>query len=125
MVETYFKVKGAWKYLYSAVDKQGQTVDFLLTTKCDASADRRFFEKTMQHNEVPNTVTMIKNGTDKAALEQLNAERVIPIGSDRSSISTISSSRIIVPSNASSGQCSGLNRSEWHKLLWPASSSCI
>jgi putative transposase len=29
--ETYMKVKGAWKYLYRAVDKAGATVDFLLT----------------------------------------------------------------------------------------------
>jgi transposase-like protein len=29
--ETYIKVKGDWHYLYRAVDKQGQTVDFLLS----------------------------------------------------------------------------------------------
>ena len=34
--ETYIKVKGVWKYLYRAVDKEGKTVDFLLT----ASATR-------------------------------------------------------------------------------------
>jgi putative transposase len=28
--ETYIKVKGVWKYLYRAVDKQGKTVDYLL-----------------------------------------------------------------------------------------------
>ena len=28
MDETYIKVKGIWKYLYRAVDKQGKTVDF-------------------------------------------------------------------------------------------------
>ena len=33
MDETYIKVKGAWKYLYRAVDKEGKTVDFLLTAK--------------------------------------------------------------------------------------------
>jgi transposase-like protein len=80
MDETYLKVKGAWKYLYRAVDKQGNTVDFLLTAKRDASAARRFFEKAMQHNEVPDTVTMDKSGANKAALEQMNAERDIPIG---------------------------------------------
>ena len=31
--ETYIKVKGVWKYLYRAVDKDGKTVDFLLTAK--------------------------------------------------------------------------------------------
>ena len=29
--ETYIKVKGVWQYLYRAVDKQGKTIDFLLT----------------------------------------------------------------------------------------------
>src|ERR1700712_3786806 len=27
--ETYIKVKGTWKYLYRAVDKAGDTIDFL------------------------------------------------------------------------------------------------
>src|SRR5262245_55140076 len=31
MDETYLKVKGQWRYLYRAVDKMGQTIDFLLT----------------------------------------------------------------------------------------------
>jgi len=31
MDETYIKVKGQWRYLYRAVDKHGQTIDFLLT----------------------------------------------------------------------------------------------
>jgi transposase-like protein len=30
MDETYIKVSGEWKYLYRAVDKQGNTVEFLL-----------------------------------------------------------------------------------------------
>ncbi len=29
MDETYIKVKGQWRYLYRAVDKHGQTIDFL------------------------------------------------------------------------------------------------
>lgn len=33
MDETYIKVKGVWCYLYRAVDKWGNTVDFLLTTR--------------------------------------------------------------------------------------------
>jgi len=33
MDETYIKVKGKWKYLYRAIDKEGNTVDFLLTKK--------------------------------------------------------------------------------------------
>ena len=33
--ETYIRVKGQWAYLYRAVDKDGQTVDFLLTAQRD------------------------------------------------------------------------------------------
>jgi putative transposase len=79
MDETYIQVKGAWKYLHRAVDKQGKTVDFLLTAKRDASAARRFFDKAMRHSEVPDTVTMDKSGANKAALDKLNAQREIPI----------------------------------------------
>ena len=45
MDETYIKVKGQWKYLYRAVDKEGQTVDYLLTAKRDKKAAKRFFKK--------------------------------------------------------------------------------
>jgi putative transposase len=79
MDEAYIKVKGAWQYLYRAVDKQGKTVDFLLTAKRDALAARRFFDKAMRRNEVPDTVTMDKSGANKAALDQLNVERDIQI----------------------------------------------
>ena len=46
--ETYIKVKGAGKYLYQAVDSQGNTLDFLLTAKRDANAAKRFFRKTLR-----------------------------------------------------------------------------
>jgi putative transposase len=79
MDETYIKVNGAWKYLYRAVDKQGQTVDFLLTANRNAAAAKRFFEKAMRHNTLPDKVTIDKSGADQAALEQLNKEREVPI----------------------------------------------
>jgi hypothetical protein len=44
---TYVKVKGRWTYLYQAVDSRGQTFDFLLSTKRDAEAAKRFFRKAL------------------------------------------------------------------------------
>ena len=79
MDETYIKVNGTWKYLYRAVDKQGQTVDFLLTAKRDAAAARRFFEKARRRNTVPDKVTVDKSGANQPALKQLNKEREVPI----------------------------------------------
>ena len=38
MDETYIKVKGTWKYVYRAVDTEGQTVGFLLTARRDKAA---------------------------------------------------------------------------------------
>jgi transposase-like protein len=46
--ETYIKVKGQDKYLYRAVDSTGQTIDFLLSAKRDATAAKRFFEKVFR-----------------------------------------------------------------------------
>jgi len=36
--ETYIKVRGEWTYLYRALDKDGWTVDFRLSTRRDVEA---------------------------------------------------------------------------------------
>lgn len=41
--ETYIKVKRRWKYLYRAVDSQGNTLDFLLSARRDALLSRAVF----------------------------------------------------------------------------------
>jgi putative transposase len=46
--ETYIKVGKNCKYLYRAFDKQGQTIEFMLSAKRDVSAAKRFFEKMMR-----------------------------------------------------------------------------
>jgi len=79
MDETYVKVKGSWKYLYRAVDKAGNTVDFLFRARRDKAAARCFFEKAIAQNGVPETVTIDKSGSNLAALHAVNAERETPI----------------------------------------------
>jgi putative transposase len=79
MDETYVKVKAQWKYLYRAVDKHGNTVDFLLRAHRDKAAARRYFEKAIDQNGEPETITVDKSGASLAALEALNAERSTPI----------------------------------------------
>ena len=79
MDETYIKVKGVWKYLYRAVDKEGKTVDFLLTAKRDMVAAKRFFNKAMGANGDPAKVAMDKSGANKAAIDAINAALDVPI----------------------------------------------
>ena len=43
MDETYIRIKGEWRYLYRAVDKHGQTIDFLLTEHRDAGGGLTVF----------------------------------------------------------------------------------
>ena len=50
-------VKGKWTYLYRAVDKHGQTVDFLLNEKRDIAAAKRFFIKAIRNTEAPEKIT--------------------------------------------------------------------
>jgi len=79
MDETYIKVNGQWKYLYRAVDKEGATIDFLLRARRDAAAASRFFEKAMRQNGEPEKVTMDKSGANKAAMNEINQDRDVPI----------------------------------------------
>jgi transposase-like protein len=46
--ETYIRVRGRWSYLYRAVDKQGPTVDFLLSERRVIAAAKRFFTRAVQ-----------------------------------------------------------------------------
>ena len=58
MDETYIKIKGQWSYLYRAVDKAGQTIDFLLTEHRDERAARRFLTKAIRRHGVPAKTTI-------------------------------------------------------------------
>jgi len=79
MDETYIKVKGVWKYLYRAVDKEGRTIDFLLTAHLDMAAAKRFFEKAMRENDAPEKIAMDKSGANKAAIDEINGGMAVPI----------------------------------------------
>lgn len=50
MDETYIKVKGGWMYLYRAVDRDGNTIDFLLTKRRNKYAAHKFLVKAIHQN---------------------------------------------------------------------------
>ena len=72
--ETYIRVKGQWKYLYRAVDKVGNTVDFLLTAKRDRKAALRFLRKAIDQCGMPQKITLDKSGANTAAIDDYNTD---------------------------------------------------
>jgi transposase-like protein len=58
MDETYIKVKGEWKYIYRAVDSDGDTIDFMLSAKRNRKAAKRFLKKALSsnHNQMPRVM---------------------------------------------------------------------
>ena len=74
MDETYVKVKNEWNYLYRAVDKFGNTIDFLLTKNRDKKAARKFFKKAIISSGIPEKITIDKSGANKAGIDSINNE---------------------------------------------------
>lgn len=73
MDETYIKVRGKWAYLYRAVDRDGQTLYFMLSERRDTAAARRFFKRAVGMNGVPDRIAIDKSGANLAGLQSLNA----------------------------------------------------
>lgn len=71
--ETYIRIKGQWHDLYRAIDSQGKNIDFLLSTRRDMQAARRFFKNEITKYAFPIKVTMDKSGLNKKAVESFNA----------------------------------------------------
>jgi len=74
MDETYIRVKGQWRYLYRAVDKTGQTIDFWLTGQRDERAATRFLIKAIRRHGVPETITIDGSEANAAAIRGYNAD---------------------------------------------------
>jgi putative transposase len=73
--ETYVKVKGKDRYLYRAVDKAGNTIDFLLTARRNRDAARRFLEKAIEGNGAPSLINIDKSGANTAGIRDYNADK--------------------------------------------------
>ena len=74
MDETYIKVAGQWKYLYRAVDRDGNTIGFLLRANRDHAAARNFFEQAIGLHGVPEKITIDKSGANTAAIKSIQTD---------------------------------------------------
>src|SRR5215210_5715274 len=78
--ETYIKVRGQWRYLYRAIGKHGEPVDFLLTAHRDLDAAKRFFRKMLSAEPLlaPDRIGTDGAGPYPPALVDSRAEGLLP-----------------------------------------------
>ena len=72
MDETYIKVKGQWRYLYRAVDKQGNTLDFLLTKRRQRISAHKFLIKAITNNGKPELINIDMSGANTSVTKLYN-----------------------------------------------------
>ena len=84
MDETYVKVKGKWMYLYRAVDKNGKTIDFLLSPTRKRRAAQAFLIKAINQSGIPNVINIDKSGANKAGIRIYNRKNRTKIECRRS-----------------------------------------
>ncbi|WP_396192361.1 transposase [Flavobacterium collinsii] len=72
MDETYIKVKGIWCYLYRAVDKSGNKVDFLLTKRRQRMSAQSFLIMAINNKCTPAVINIDKSGSNTSAIKVCN-----------------------------------------------------
>ncbi|MDF2866962.1 MAG: transposase [Gammaproteobacteria bacterium] len=77
--ETYIKIKGEWKYLYRAIDENGNTVDFYLSSRRNAKAAKRFLNKLIKNNPTCDmtTINTDKNPAYNQAIREFKQEGIL------------------------------------------------
>jgi putative transposase len=72
--ETYVKIRGQWRYLYRAIDSNGDTVEFWLSERRNLTAAKRFLRKALKRHGRPERIVIDGSQTNKEAILLCDAE---------------------------------------------------
>ena len=73
----YIRIGGVWKYLYRAIDRDGNIVDFMLSEHRDMHAAKRFFKGALEIAEqAPERVTTDGHDSYPRAIRETLGEEV-------------------------------------------------
>jgi transposase-like protein len=72
MDETYIRVRGQWRYLYRAIDSNGDTVEFWFSERRDLTAARRFLSKALKRHGRPERIVIDGSQTNRQAILACN-----------------------------------------------------
>jgi transposase-like protein len=69
------KIRGKWVYLYRAVDREGKTVDFRLSTRRDVAAAKAFFRRAVKsQGSTPTAITLDGYAASHRAVREMKAD---------------------------------------------------
>ncbi len=74
MDETYIKVRGQWKYLYRAIDSNGDTVEFWFSERRNLTAAKRFLHEALKRHGRPERIVIDGSQTNREAILSCDAE---------------------------------------------------
>lgn len=56
--QTYIRVRGQWRYLYRAIDRNGDTVEFWFSERRNLAAAKRFLRKALKRHSRPERIVI-------------------------------------------------------------------
>jgi putative transposase len=66
--ETYIKVRGQWKYLYRAIDSNGDTIEFWFSERRNLTAAKRFLARALKQHGRPERIVIDGSQTNREAI---------------------------------------------------------
>jgi transposase-like protein len=68
MDETYVKVRGQRRYLYRAIDSNGETVEFWFSERRNLAAAKRFLSRALKRHGQPERIVIDGSQTNREAI---------------------------------------------------------